>query len=108
MRWHGLRLKMDADGLGTRVWRLLWEASVAGEHVEEGNGVFAAPAGRDCVTLYFPPAAQLLATSVGARQCPKPQGSGLTLVAGHERAWQVHFDESGAQALRPARAARAM
>ncbi|HKB53406.1 MAG TPA: hypothetical protein VKD22_05345 [Ramlibacter sp.] len=107
MRWHGLRLKVDADGLRTRMWRLLWEASVAGEDVEEGSGVFAAPDGRDCVTLYFPPAAQLLATSVGARQCPKPQGEGLMLVAGHARAWHVHFEESGAQALEPARWMRA-
>jgi hypothetical protein len=107
MRWHGLKLKMDGDGLGTRVWKLLWEASVAGEQVDEGNAVFAAPDGQDCFTLYFPPAAQLLASSVGARHCPKPQGPGLTVLAGHERAWQVHFDASAADALPRMRVARA-
>lgn len=107
MRWHGLKLKMDGNGLGTRVWKLLWEASVAGEHVDEGNAVFAAPAGGDCVTLFFPPAAALLAASVGATRCPKPEGPGLTIVAGHEAAWQVHFDDAAADERQPARIMRA-
>jgi hypothetical protein len=91
MRWHGLRLTMDHGGTGTRVWQLLWAASVAGDPADEGNAIFLSQEDRDCVTLYFPPSARLLATSVGARRCGKPQAQGLKLIAGSAGAWDVHF-----------------
>jgi hypothetical protein len=93
MRWHGLRIEMDRSGTGPRVWALLWEASVAGEQVDDGNAIFLAQEDRACVTLYFPPSARLLATAVGARRCDKPQPRGLRLLAGRCAAWEVHFAE---------------
>lgn len=91
MRWHGLRMAMDHSGTGPRVWKLLWEASVAGEQLDEGNAIFLAQEDRGCVTLYFPPSAGLLATAVGAARCRKPDVHGLRLLAGRPAAWDVHF-----------------
>jgi hypothetical protein len=93
MRWHGLRIAMDHSGTGPRVWALLWEASVAGEQVDDGNAIFLAQEDRACITLYFPPSARLLATAVGATRCDKPEARGLKLLAGRRAAWDVHFGE---------------
>jgi hypothetical protein len=93
MRWHGLRIAMDHSGTGPRVWKLLWEASVAGEQVDDGNAIFLAQEDRGCVTLYFPPSARLLASAVGAVWCSKPEVRGLKLLAGRPAAWEVHFAE---------------
>lgn len=91
MRWHALKLKMGRTDLGARIWKLLWEASIAGERADEGNALFLADAGADLVTLYFPPPAHLLATAVGAAGCAKPDPAQLTLLAGPQSAWRVHF-----------------
>lgn len=96
MRWHQLNLTMDGAWMGARIWQLLWEASVAGERAEEGNAIFLASDGRGGVTLYFPPSAQLLATAVGAGWCDKPDLAELTLLAGPDSAWFVHFGAGGA------------
>ena len=104
MCWHGLRLTMDRGATGPRVWKLLWEASVAGDARDEGNAIFLAQEDRACAVVYFPPAARLLATAVGARRCGKPQIDGLELLAGSADAWGVHF---GARAARPLRRAAA-
>jgi hypothetical protein len=93
MRWHGLRMTMDHSGTGPRVWKLLWEASVAGEQVDDGNAIFLAQEDRGCVVLYFPPSARLLATAVGAVRCRKPDVRGLKLLAGRAAAWDAHFAE---------------
>jgi hypothetical protein len=91
MRWYGLRLVSDHAAAGGPIWKLLWEASVAGEPVDDGNAVFLAQEGDGCVTLYFSPSARLLATAIGASRCRQPDPQGLTLLAGPQRAWDVHF-----------------
>ena len=100
MRWYGLRLATDGEVAGG-TWKLLWEASVAGEQADAGNAIFVSPPGDGCVTLYFSPSAALLATAIGARRCEKPEPAGLTVLAGAERAWDVHF--SAEPAGRPLR-----
>jgi hypothetical protein len=48
----------------------------------------------DVVTVYFTPAASLLATTFGASHCAKPEpGNRLVLLAGDESNWDVHFAE---------------
>jgi hypothetical protein len=91
MRWYGIRLMSDHAAAGGRIWKLLWEASVAGEQVDDGNAIFLSQDGGGCVTLYFSPSARLLATAIGASRCRQPKPQGLTLLAGAEGAWYVHF-----------------
>jgi hypothetical protein len=105
MRWHALKLEMDRTGTGLRVWKLLWAASVTGEPVDQGNAVFLSQEERGCVTLYFSPAARLLATSLGARPCERPDPATLTLLAGSTAAWDAHFAPPRASAFELRRAA---
>jgi hypothetical protein len=104
MRWYGLRLTTE-HGVAGGTWRLLWEASVAGEQPDEGNAIFLSPDSGGCVTLYFSPSAQVLAKAVGASRCPKPEPGRLTLLAGAERAWHVHFREDSTSKTPRAQAA---
>lgn len=46
------------------------------------------------VIAYFSPAAAEVAKAFGAQPCPKPERSGLGLLAGDEQAWAVLFHES--------------
>ncbi len=46
------------------------------------------------VIAYFSPAAAEVAKDFGAQPCPKPERTGLGLLAGDEQAWAVLFHES--------------
>lgn len=46
------------------------------------------------VIAYFSPAAAEVAKAFAAQPCPKPERSGLGLLAGEEQAWAVLFHES--------------
>jgi hypothetical protein len=43
---------------------------------------------------YFSPAAAALAKTFEARPCPKPSRSGLGLLVGDEKSWQLLFPEN--------------
>ena len=46
------------------------------------------------VIAYFSPAAHKIAEDFDAQPCPKPERSGLGLLAGDPRCWSVLFPES--------------
>jgi hypothetical protein len=92
MNWYSLSLRQGDDGLIEDAWKLAWEVARSANAVDYGNAVFRkAEPGQAEVTLYFTPSAGLLAARFGANRCDKPVAQGLTLMAGAERAWQIHF-----------------
>lgn len=92
MNWSCLVLKHGSDGLIEDAWKLAWEVAQSTHEIDYGNALFErAGPGRSEVTIFFPPPADLLAVSFGAKACAKPPVNGLTLLAGDERAWTVHF-----------------
>lgn len=92
MNWYRLSLKQGGDGLIEDAWKLAWEVARSANAVDYSNAIFQreGPAKRE-VTLLFTPSAGLLAASFGAQRCEKPEAQGLRLMAGAERAWQIHF-----------------
>src|SRR4051794_38660296 len=78
MTWYSLSLKQDGDGLVEDAWQLAWEVARSANQLDYSNAIFrkACP-GRAEVTLYFTPAAGLLAASFGAKHCEKPLGQGM-------------------------------
>ena len=73
------------------VWKLAREASLSAGEPDYSNAIFLKNRLGTALTLYFSPAAGLLAKALGAAACTKPSPSGMILVAGDERAWQIHF-----------------
>ena len=92
MNWSCLVLKHGSDSLIEDAWKLAWEVARSTHSTDYGNALFERSGpGRSEVTIFFPPSADLLAASFGAKLCPKPPVNGLTLLAGDERAWTIHF-----------------
>ena len=92
MNWFSLTLEPGVDGLIEDAWKLAWEVARSSNALDYSNAIFQKPGpGKFEVTIYFSPSARLLAASFGAKRCDKPSASGMSLVAGDERAWDIHF-----------------
>lgn len=91
MGWYRLDLR---DGIGALVedsWKLAWTVAQSGNETDCSSAVFQKRGPQDRLTLYFSPAAHALAEAFGAVPCERPSPADMTLVAGDERAWQIHF-----------------
>jgi hypothetical protein len=91
MRWYRLDL---LDGFTEHIdqaWQTAWDAAFADEKPDPGNAIFRKERPGGGSVLYFTPAAQLLAESFGAKPCKAPSRGAIGLVAGDERAWDIHF-----------------
>jgi hypothetical protein len=91
MTWYSLVLAEDNQDLSEAAWQLAWQVSQAETHHDHGNAIFKKTGPDDRLVLFFTPSSQLLAESFGATPCAKPSAQGLSLVAGSERARQIHF-----------------
>ncbi len=93
MNWYNLILKQSSDEMTAGAWKLAWEVAGSTKALDCSNAIFQkAGPGKSEMTLYFTPSAATLAITFGANRCNKPAAQGLTLVAGDERAWSIHFD----------------
>jgi hypothetical protein len=91
MSWYSLDL---LDGVGELVedsWTLAWDVARSEDEADFSNAIFQKSRPGKRLTLYFSPAAQLLAEAFGAKACARPSPTDMSLVAGDERAWQIHF-----------------
>jgi len=91
MTWYSLGLAGDIENISEGAWQLAWEVSQAETGRDHGNAIFKKVGPDDRLILFFTPSSQLLAESFGAKPCEKPSAAGLSLVAGSERARQIHF-----------------
>jgi hypothetical protein len=91
MNWYSLGLAGGIKNISEGAWRLAWEVSKAEAGLDHSNAIFKKAGPDSRLILYFTPTSQMLAESFGARPCAKPSPAGLSLVAGSERAWQIHF-----------------
>jgi hypothetical protein len=97
MNWYSLVLKRGGDGPIDDAWKLAWEVARSPNAIDPSNAIFQKPGpGKAEITIFFTPSARMLAETFGGKRCAKPQADGVTLVAGDERAWAIHFGgESG-------------
>jgi len=91
MSWTRLDLQMGYDEHIDEAWRFAWESAYDGMKPEASNAVFRSSSAGKPPVLYFSPAAAWLAHTFGAEPCTKPPPSGITLIAGDERAWDIYF-----------------
>jgi hypothetical protein len=91
MNWYSLGLAGGIKNISEGAWQLAWEVSKAGVGRDHSNAIFKKAGPDNRLILYFTPTSQMLAESFGAKPCAKPSPAGLSLVAGSERAWQIHF-----------------
>lgn len=91
MRWYSLALMEGVGNLVEDTWKLAWEVALSGGEADRSNAIFQKRGPGKRQTLYFSPAAHVLAETFGAAPCDRPSPTDLTLVAGDERAWQIHF-----------------
>ena len=91
MSWYSLNLLEGVAELVEDAWKLAWEVARAGHEADYSNAIFRKSRPGDQLTLYFSPTARLLAETFGAQPCARPSPTGMTLIAGDERAWQIHF-----------------
>jgi hypothetical protein len=92
MTWYSLTLKEGVDALIEDAWKLAWEVARSANATDYSNAIFQKDGpGKFEVTIFFTPSANLLAASFGAKRCEKPSAHGMSLVAGDERAWEIHF-----------------
>lgn len=91
MTWYSLALAGDIKNISKGAWQLAWEASQDEGGLDHSNAIFKKVGPDNRLVLYFTPSSQLVAESFGARPCAKPSPQGMTLLAGSERAWQIHF-----------------
>lgn len=95
--WHSLNLGDGVEAFQpTHRLQDAWMAAaqVAGRHgtLDASSAIFSAGGG-ESVTVYFTPAAQLIAKAFRATPCDKPSGDGIGLLVGDQRAWDIHFPE---------------
>ena len=74
-------------------WIAMTQAATrAGKKTDYSSAVFRrGEPGAGKVTMYFTPAAELLAKVFGAVKCGKPSLSRIDLFLGDARAWDIHF-----------------
>lgn len=103
MTWYSLVLAEDISDVSEAAWQLAWEVSQEQTNADQGNAIFRKAGAEHRLVLFFTPSARLLAESFGASPCAKPSAAGMSVVAGSERARQIHF--GGAPGLRQGLAA---
>lgn len=103
MTWYSLVLAEDISDVSQAAWQLAWEVSQEQANPDQGNAIFRKAGPDHRLTLFFTPSARVLAESFGASPCAKPSAAGMGVVAGSERARQIHF--GGAPGLRQGLAA---
>lgn len=86
-----MELKSGIEEHVDEAWQAAWEAANDGEEADFSNAIFRAIGCHEALTLYFSPTAQLIAETFGAKPCDKPAATGMSMVAGDERAWEIHF-----------------
>lgn len=92
MGWYRLDLLyVGAGELVEDSWKLAWAVTQSGDETDCSSAIFQRCVAGDRPTLFFTPAAHDLAETFGAVPCERPSPTDMTLVAGDERAWQVHF-----------------
>lgn len=91
MRWYSLALMEGAGDLIEDSWKVAWEVARLESEPDFSNAIFQKRGPRGRLTLYFSPAAHVCAEAFGAAPCDRPSPTDMTLVAGDERAWQIHF-----------------
>lgn len=89
--WYGLHAAEGVGELVEDVWKLTREVSQFSGESDYSNAIFQKTRPGEAPTLYFSPATAPLAEALGAMPCNRPSPSRMTLVAGDERAWQIHF-----------------
>jgi hypothetical protein len=89
--WYRLDAAEGVGELVEDVWKLAREVSRFAGEPDYSNAIFLKNRPGTALTLYFSPAARLLAEALGAVPCNRPSPSRMTLVAGDTRAWQIHF-----------------
>jgi hypothetical protein len=95
--WYSLDLIEEVQELV----ELAWELSRSGAERDYGNAIFQRQAPGKGLTLYFSPAAGLLAIAYGANPCARPSPVDMNLLAGDKRAWQIHFGRVFARPKQP-------
>lgn len=91
MTWYSLGLAGGLEDFSEDAWRLAWEISQAETGPDDSSAIFKKPGPDHRLTLYFTPSSRLIAETFGAMRCEKPSPAGMSLVAGPENAWQIHF-----------------
>lgn len=91
MTWYSLGLAVSIKDTSEGAWQVAWEVSRAETGHDDSNAIFRKIGPDKRLILFFTPSSQLLAESFGATPCEKPSATGLSLVAGSERAWRIHF-----------------
>lgn len=91
MTWYSLGLAGGLEDISEDAWHLAWEISQAETGRDHGSAIFKKVGPDHRLNLYFTPSSQLIAETFGARRCAKPSPAGMSLVAGSEHAWQIHF-----------------
>jgi hypothetical protein len=91
MSWYILELKVAEGELVGDSWQLAWVVSRGTGEDDPGNAIFQKQQPGRGIALYFSPSARLLAETFGAKPSAKPSPAGMTLVAGDDRAWTIHF-----------------
>jgi hypothetical protein len=99
--WYSLDLTEGVAELVEDVWKMAWEVSQSVGEPDYSNAIFQKIRLGKGLTLYFSPTAYLLAETFGAEPCARPSPIDMNLVAGDERAWQVHFGRVFARPKEP-------
>lgn len=99
--WYFLDLTVGVAELIEDTWKLAWEVSRSGAEPDYSNAIFQKIWPGKGLTLYFSPTARPLAQAFGASPCARPSPADMSLVAGDERAWQIHFGRVFARPKQP-------
>jgi hypothetical protein len=89
--WYSLGLAGGLENISKAAWQLAWEISQTECGPDDSSAIFKKIGPDHRLILYFTPSSQLVAETFGARRCSKPSPSGMSLVAGAEGAWLIHF-----------------
>ncbi|MEO8653707.1 MAG: hypothetical protein ABI409_06245 [Ramlibacter sp.] len=95
--WYSLNLVEEPRELV----ELAWEVSRSGAERDYGNAIFQRLTPGKGLTLYFSPAAGLLAKAYAAKPCARPSPVDMNLLVGDKRAWQIHFGRVFARPKQP-------
>ncbi len=89
--WYSLDVTETAVELIEDTWKLAWAVSQSGAEPDHSNAIFQKVLPSKGSTLYFSPTARPLAKAFGAKPCDRPSPVDMRLIAGDDRAWQIHF-----------------
>jgi hypothetical protein len=99
--WYCLDLTQEVAELIVDTWKLAWAVSRSRVEPDYSNAIFQKARPGKGLTLYFSPTAAPLSETFGAKPCDRPSPADMNLVAGDERAWQIHFGRVFARPKQP-------